>query len=300
MSLKTFSKLAAFRRFPACTTSIPCRFSNTLSKEIVEKHRKSGLNRDQEEIEEYKGPIDATREYKHVMPEFLPSSTWYFRDRLKDKLERYDMVKRRSQIDIPEFYVGSIMSVTVSDPHAPGKQNRFVGLCIQREETGLRARFTLRNVIDGQGIEIQYDMYNPTLQKIEVLKLEKRVDDDLLYLRDCPQEYSTVPFDMEPVPLAKGAPVPVYTKMIPLNPLPWERRWNIKQYKGVTIPELSKRREKRAAKYLKTLEPRKHDIMEDYRKSIPEEMEEEVYRTVHEASKKYPKATPSKLTGKGK
>ena len=59
------------------------------------------------------------------------------------------------------------------------------------------------------GVEILFDLYNATLQKMEVLKLEKRLDEELYYLRDAPQEYSTVPFDFEPVPLPKGATVPL-------------------------------------------------------------------------------------------
>jgi len=43
------------------------------------------------------------------------------------------------------------MAVTVSDPYAPVKSNRFVGICIRRDGYGLRHSFTLRNVIDGQG-----------------------------------------------------------------------------------------------------------------------------------------------------
>lgn len=37
------------------------------------------------------------------------------------------MIDRRTQIEIPEFYVGSILAVTSSDPHAAGKVSRFVG-----------------------------------------------------------------------------------------------------------------------------------------------------------------------------
>ena len=66
------------------------------------------------------------------------------------------------------FVPGSIMSVTLSDPYAQNFQSRFVGICIERNETGLRHNFTLRNVIDGQGIEIMYELYNPTIKKIEV------------------------------------------------------------------------------------------------------------------------------------
>lgn len=48
---------------------------------------------------------------------------------MREKLERMDMLDRRTKIDIPEFYVGSILAVTSSDPHAAGKISRFVGKC---------------------------------------------------------------------------------------------------------------------------------------------------------------------------
>jgi len=60
------------------------------------------------------------------------------------------------------------MAVTLSDPYADGQQSRFVGICIERTEVGLRHNFTLRNNINGQGIEIMYELYNPTILKIEV------------------------------------------------------------------------------------------------------------------------------------
>jgi large subunit ribosomal protein L19 len=54
-----------------------------------------------------------------------------------------------------------------------------------------------------------YEMYSPVIQKIEVLRLEKRLDNELLYLRDALPEYSTFPLDMEPEYLPEGTPVPV-------------------------------------------------------------------------------------------
>jgi len=59
------------------------------------------------------------------------------------------------------------------------------------------------------GMEMFYEMYSPFIQKIEVLRLEKRLDDELLYLRDALPEYSTFPLDMEPEFLPEGAPVQV-------------------------------------------------------------------------------------------
>ncbi len=43
---------------------------------------------------------------RFVYPEFLPDPNYYHRDRLKEKLERRDMLRRRAVLDIPEFYPG--------------------------------------------------------------------------------------------------------------------------------------------------------------------------------------------------
>lgn len=101
------------------------------------------------------------------------------------------------------------MAVTVADVNSPSKVTKFVGICIQRGGTGLRSWFILRNVVDRQGVEILYEMYCPLIQKIEVLRLEKRLDESLLYLRDALPEYSTFPFDMEPEIRPDNSTVPI-------------------------------------------------------------------------------------------
>ena len=50
------------------------------------------------------------------------------------------------------FVSGSILAVTVTDQYAPGKKNRFIGICILKEEHGLRAKFILRNIVDDLGM----------------------------------------------------------------------------------------------------------------------------------------------------
>lgn len=72
----------------------------------------------------------------------------------------------------------------------------------------MRAKFILRNVIDHQGVEVLYEMYDPAIQKIEVLRLEKRLDDELLYLRDALPEYSTFDSKMEVELLSEGTRLP--------------------------------------------------------------------------------------------
>lgn len=47
-------------------------------------------------------------------------------------------------------------------------------------------------------------MYDPSIHKIEVLKLEKRLDDELLYLRDALPEYSTFDPKMQAEILPEG------------------------------------------------------------------------------------------------
>lgn len=108
--------------------------------------------------------------YRFIYPEFLPDPNPLYRNALKEKLERKDMLARRMHITIPEFYVGSILAVTYSEPHAPGKVNKFVGICIERNGSGLRSSFLLRNIVDNQGIEVCYELYDPAIQKIDCLR----------------------------------------------------------------------------------------------------------------------------------
>uniref|UniRef100_A0A914VAM3 Uncharacterized protein n=1 Tax=Plectus sambesii TaxID=2011161 RepID=A0A914VAM3_9BILA len=42
-----------------------------------------------------------------IYPDFLREPVWGRRHPLKEKLERQDMLRRRMNIDIPEFYVGT-------------------------------------------------------------------------------------------------------------------------------------------------------------------------------------------------
>ncbi|XP_072302868.1 large ribosomal subunit protein bL19m [Eucyclogobius newberryi] len=165
---------------------------------------------------------------KFLSPEFIPPRQRT--DPLKFLMERKDMIRRRKVLDIPEFYAGSVLAVTMADPTASGKVNRFVGICIQRGGAGLGATFVLRNIIDNQGVEICYELYNPRIQQVEVLKLEKRLDDNLLYLRDALPEYSTVDPNMKPVTAPSTGEVPFNKLQVKMRPKPWSKRWERPKY----------------------------------------------------------------------
>lgn len=184
--------------------------------------------------------------------------------------------------------MGSILAVTMSDKHSIGKTTRFVGLCIDRGLSGLRAFFVLRNAIDNYGVEVKYELYDPTIQKIEVLLLEKRLDDKLYYLRDAPLEYSTFDVNMEAKYHPEGEAVPVNPIQVTLRPRPWMQRWERKQLKGVKQESIDEHiTDKMRGQIKKREEPwHKWDLMQDYRSTIPEEEQVEIYTEIQPALNK--------------
>ncbi|KRY30272.1 39S ribosomal protein L19, mitochondrial, partial [Trichinella spiralis] len=270
-----------FRKF--CSSVFESISSESLQSRNVNQHGTSILH---EFRQKYTLPLyDNSINYRHSFPEFLPDPDFKRRNTLREKLERIDMLRRRQVLDIPEFYVGSIMAVTLSVPYTKDRTNRFVGICIQRDFRGLRHFFTLRNVIDNEGFEIRYNLYNPTVRKIEVLKLEKRLDDELFYLRDALPEYSTIPFDMEAEPRPVGA-VPLNKTKVKLKPPPWTKRWELCDFKGIEdfwhlVTPYYKLRYRRT-----NMEPwRKYDIVDHYRKEISAEDQQLILDHVHDFEK---------------
>lgn len=185
-------------------------------------------------------------------------------------------------IDIPEFYVGSIMAVTTSDEHNVDKMTRFVGICIDRGGHGFFSYFVLRNAIDQQGIEIKYESYDPTIQKIEVLLLEKRLDNQLYYLRDAPLEYSTIDEKMDVKHHPDGQPVPVNPIQVTLRPRPWMQRWERKGLKGVKLDSINEHitDKMRAQIPMRATPWEEYDLMLQYRQTIPEEEQNEIYAEI--------------------
>ena len=131
-----------------------------------------------------------------VSPQKQPSwSVW-------KKIVRQDCLRRRQIIEIPEFYVGSIMAVTYADRYSSDKTLRFVGRVIWLEGFGTNHKVMLRNKVMDSMVNIKIDLYAPIVQKIEILRLEKWKDSNLRYLRHCEDFYCEIPHDMmqEPPP----------------------------------------------------------------------------------------------------
>lgn len=164
-------------------------------------------------------------------PEYVPTyiSPTLHRNKKAEKMQLISCLKKRKTFNIPEFYAGSIIRVTYADRHV-GKL-RFAGRCLFRDGYGNDARFVLRNILDNEGVEIEFLLYSPLIHQIEVLRLERWLDDDLRYLRDAPREYCRVHLDMiaEPAPPRTEKLEPFTGKIRMLNPAfwstPWQRMW---------------------------------------------------------------------------
>ncbi|XP_010767637.1 large ribosomal subunit protein bL19m [Notothenia coriiceps] len=219
---------------------------------------------------------------KFLSPEFIPPRQRT--DPIKFSMERKDMIRRRQVLNIPEFYPGSILAVTMADTNAAGKVSRFVGICIQRGGTGLGATFILRNIIDNQGVEICFDLYSPRIQKVEVLKLEKRLDDSLLYLRDAMPDYSTVNPDMKPVPISPTGEVPFNDIKVRMRPKPWSKRWERPKFdiKGIRFDlSLTPEQMEHAQKWAQPW--REYDMLKEYDTS---KLEEQIFSEVQQNTSK--------------
>lgn len=160
---------------------------------------------------------------------------------------------------------------------------RFLGICIDRGNSGLRAFFVLRNVIDNQGVEVKYELYDPTIQKIELILLEKRLDEKMYYLRDAPLEYSTFDENMDVKHHPEGEPVPLNPLKVTLRPRPWMQRWERKYFKGIKQESIDEHITDKMRKQVIDNDIREWDywdLMKQYRRTIPEEEQNQIYAEI--------------------
>ena len=282
-------------RLPMFTQKLIPQVSCSLPTKNWPRNCQTNANIRRKDLSEEARKMIARRNLRFAFPEFLPDPDPLYRNPIRERLERSDMLKRREKVEIPEFYVGSIVAVTLADPNAVKEgQTRFLGLVIDRGGTGLRAWMIVRNVIDGQGVEIRYDIYSPNIINIETIKLEQRLDEELYFLRDAPPEYSTFPVDMEPELLPEGEPVPLNKLVVPLASPPWTRHWerfaSTKLLKGFSYDkdtQLNDRQKRKLEVFEGTMMPAwqlevtaKYDLMRQYRDTIPLEEQDKIWREV--------------------
>jgi len=87
--------------------------------------------------------------------------------------------------DIPDFDIGD--TVDVHCRILEGEKERiqiFNGVVIARSGSGIREMFTVRRVVQGEGVERKFPVHSPRIAKIEVLRKSVVHRAKLYYLRD--------------------------------------------------------------------------------------------------------------------
>ncbi len=100
----------------------------------------------------------------------------------RDLMESVERESMRS--DVPEFHVGDTVDVAVTIRE--GEKERvqvFTGTCIARKGSGTRESFTVRRVVQGQGVERVFPLHSPRIADITVRRRGKVRRAKLYYLR---------------------------------------------------------------------------------------------------------------------
>ena len=87
--------------------------------------------------------------------------------------------------EVPLFEIGD--SVEVYQKILEGEKERtqiFAGLVISRKGEGMREMFTVRRVVQGEGVERTFPLNSPKIAKVEVKRSGKVRRAKLYYLRD--------------------------------------------------------------------------------------------------------------------
>ena len=96
-----------------------------------------------------------------------------------------EIEKSQRKAEVPEFNVGDTVEVRVKIRE--GEKERiqpFIGTVIGRQGTGVRETFTVRRLVQGEGVERVFPLHNPNIVDVRVRHEGKVRRAKLYYLRD--------------------------------------------------------------------------------------------------------------------
>jgi large subunit ribosomal protein L19 len=97
-----------------------------------------------------------------------------------------ELVEKSSlKADVPQFAIGD--TVDVHTRILEGEKERiqiFSGVVIARNGSGTRAMFTVRRIVQGEGVERKFPLHSPKIAKVEVKRSGVVRRAKLYFLRD--------------------------------------------------------------------------------------------------------------------
>jgi large subunit ribosomal protein L19 len=101
---------------------------------------------------------------------------------MNPKLRAFEQQQMKK--DVPAFKVGDTLRIAVKvEEGDKTRTQNFEGVVIRRQGSGVRQNFTLRRVSFGEGVERNFPLHSPTIQKIELVRSGKVRRSKLYYLR---------------------------------------------------------------------------------------------------------------------
>lgn len=87
--------------------------------------------------------------------------------------------------DVPQFNVGDTVDVAVRIKEGDRERTQiYSGICIARSGGGLRETFTVRRIVQGEGVERKFPLHSPFVENVTVKRRGKPRRAKLFYLRD--------------------------------------------------------------------------------------------------------------------
>ncbi len=93
--------------------------------------------------------------------------------------------KSSLKTEVPQFEIGD--TVDVHTRILEGDKERiqiFTGVVIARSGTGAKEMFTVRRIVDGQGVERKFPIHSPRIAKVDVKRRSVVRRAKLYFLRD--------------------------------------------------------------------------------------------------------------------
>ncbi len=97
-----------------------------------------------------------------------------------------DVVEKENlKEDVPQFKVGDLVDVHVKTIEGDKERIQiFNGMVISRKGRGIRETFTVRRIVQGEGVERVFPVHSPNVTDVKVKKSHKTRRAKLYYLRD--------------------------------------------------------------------------------------------------------------------